>query len=97
MKLLYLILFLTSIMGRELVMDVALLDNLKICLHDCDYEENSEKENQKSFEDENQIESFNKNYNLSQDNKETSKCHMAVLGFSILNPFIEIHFPPPEL
>ncbi len=97
MRFIFIILFLTTIVANELVVDILLYKDYEISIFDSPVESQSEKENQDTTEKENKIDYFNEfdfntllnssKYNLSPN---CISAHMLV-------PYLEIQSPPPEL
>jgi len=94
-KLIHLILFLTAILCNEVVVEFVLDDEHKVSLMDSSSEENSETE-KTELEGESEIDYWHTEYlggAMSEDNID----RLAVRDIAnVLNPYIEIHSPPPE-
>ena len=96
LKLAQLILIIFTIICNEVVIDFVLSDEHKISILDNLVEENSEKE-KTELEGESESEFINAYTSCLPDLSTVEPCALSRNISNIINPFLEIHSPPPEL
>jgi hypothetical protein len=94
MKFIFILLFFSTVVTNELVLDIIVLQDNNTSLCENPGENQSEKENQDSSETE--ADYFNSTSNIFYSIKNNVNLPLRHYSFYSLISYLEIHIPPPE-
>jgi hypothetical protein len=96
MKIIFIILLISSITSKELVFDISVFKDFDISLVDNSVENQSEQENQDTSEDESKIDFFSHNLFCNSFLGAFYNSTHRLISLLKRTPYLEIHSPPPE-